>query len=152
MFRTIQKLILTLLIMTLGIQGFSQNKYLITIKTFQKFEHPVGYSISSAISSGKFVYLKSFKAKKTTYFFDLDKKYFEANLDSRVVKGEIVQFFGTSGYFSVEVDTDDEGDANIICKLYYDDNDKPIFTIEWIDRELDLVKGFFTGEMKFNKF
>jgi hypothetical protein len=54
-----------------------------------------------------------------------------------------VRQFDATDYFVVEVDVDG---VSFIGKLYLDNDDQPIFTVEWVEGVL--VKGFFTGEMK----
>jgi|688.fasta_scaffold271921_2 hypothetical protein len=122
--------------------GFGQ-VYTIKVKMIQRFEHPYGMSISGAIANDLFVY-KEASNTDAKYVFDLNTGKFEANLGGgRTRKGTIVRQFDATDYFVVEVDVDG---VSFIGKLYLDNDDQPIFTVEWVEGVL--VKGFFTGEMK----
>lgn len=121
--------------------GFGQ-VYTIKVKKIQRFEHPYGMSISQAIENDVFVYTNASNTN-AKYVFDLEKRTFEARLgDGRNRTGRIVQTFNATDYFVVEIDVDG---VSAICKLYLDNDDQPIFTVEWVDG--DRVEGFFTGEM-----
>ena len=121
--------------------GFGQ-VYTIKVKMIQQFEHPYGMSISQAIEDSVFVY-KNASNTDAKYVFDLNKKTFVARLgDGRIKRGQIVQTFNATDYFVVEIDVDGVG---AVCKLYLDNDNQPIFTVEWVDGAR--VEGFFTGEM-----
>jgi len=138
--------IFTCLITMLLASSVMAQRYIITVRTFQKFEHPLGESISSAISKGVFVYKGAYNTT-TTYTVDLDRRVLRIDARHRPLREwPIVQIFSKGEFFVVEVSTPT---GNAICKFYRDDHEAPLLTMEYQDG--DRMAGFFTGKIRWRR-
>jgi len=118
-------------------------RYIIKVHTIQKFEHALGESISSAISKGLFAYTGASRTG-ATYTVDLDRRRMRIEEPRRPMREwPIVHIFSMDGFFVVEVGTNT---GNDICKFYRDDDERPLFTMEYHDG--DRITGFFTGKIR----
>jgi hypothetical protein len=121
-------------------------RYTIKVHTFQKFEHALGESISSAMDKGLFAYKEGYRTR-TTYIFDLDRRTMRVYAAKRpMVEHPIVHIFSTGEFFVVELGTNS---GNAICKFYRDDDERPLFTMEY--HEGDRMAGFFTGKIRWKR-
>lgn len=138
--------IITCLLTLALVNSIMAQRYTIKVRTFQKFEHALGESISSAISKGVFASKGSYKTS-TTYIFDLDRRIMRVHEPHRpMVERPIVHIFSTGEFFVVEVWTNT---GNVICKFYRDDHERLLFTMEYDDG--DCMAGFFTGKIRWKR-